>query len=129
MDTLLRVLAGWKARRKSAQIIVFDGGAEVERARSFLRGALAGVGISMLVFLLTAPGLSDPRLVEELDRRGALIEEANQRIAQAVEVAAVCLSTARRMEQTLASYQSFLGADVPSGTPRLPGALPAAAAR
>lgn len=108
MNTLLRKLAEWKARRTAAQIIVFDGGAEVERARSFLNGALAGVGISTALFLITAPGSSDPTLLDELERRQTLVREAHQRLSQAVAVADVCLSTAHQLEETLESYQSFL---------------------
>lgn len=115
MDTLLRRLAEWKARQRGAQIIVFDGGAEVERARAFLRGALTGVGLTLALFLLTGPRDTDPVAVEEARHRGELLQDANQRLAQAVEVAEVCLATAENLERTLASYQSFLGSRVKVG--------------
>lgn len=108
MDTLLRRLAEWKAKRRAAQVIVFDGGAEVEKSRSFLKGAVMGIGVSSVIFVVTAPGRSDPNLLAELDRREALVRDANLRLMQAVAVADVCLSTAQQLEETLASYQSFL---------------------
>lgn len=125
MDTLLRRLVEWKARRKAAQVIVFDGGSEVERARAFLRGALTGIVLSAIIFVLTAPGLSDPHLIEEISHREALLEEANQRLSQALSVADVCLNTAQKMEQTLESYQAYLGGAF-APVPRRPGSLPAA---
>jgi len=115
MDLLLRKLAEWKARQKGAQIIVFDGGAEVERARSFLRGAVMGVGLTFAVFLLAGPRRGDPVAIEEARQRGELLEDANARLAQAVEVAEVCLATAENLERTLSAYQSFLGNRIGDG--------------
>lgn len=113
MNTLLRKLAEWKGRQKAAQIIVFDGGAEVDTSRAFLRGAALGVVLSTAMFLVTAPGMSDPNLLAELDRRQALVRDANQRLNQAIAVADVCLSTANQLEETLASYQAFLSGRAP----------------
>ena len=109
MDTVLRKLAEWKARHRAAQIIVFDGGAEVERSRAFLRGALTGIVVTLGVFLLTAPRSVDALIVDEVSRRGDLLRESSDRLAQAVQVAQVCVSTAENLERTLASYQSILG--------------------
>lgn len=110
MDFLLRRFAEWKGRRKAAQIIVFDGGAEVERARSFIRGALTGAITAALLFILTAPRGNDPVLVAEIGRKDRLLAEANDRMAQAIGVAEVCLVTAQRLESTLQSYETFLSA-------------------
>lgn len=114
MNTLLRRLAEWKGRRRAAQIIVFDGGAEVETSRAFLKGAMIGVALTTALFLVSAPGTSDEHLLDEMERRRALVREANQRLTQAVAIADVCLSTANQLEETLASYQAFL-----SGRPGL----------
>ena len=94
MNTLLRRLAEWKAARNGAQVIIFDGGAEVERARSFLRGTALGAVLTLGAFLLTAPTTTDARTVEELERRELLLREANERLRQALQVADVCLNTA-----------------------------------
>jgi hypothetical protein len=114
MNALLRRLAQWKGRRRAAQIIVFDGGAEVETSRAFLKGAVIGIGLTTVLFLVSAPGTSDEHLLDEIERRQALVREANQRLTQAVAIADVCLSTANQLEETLASYQAFL-----SGRPGL----------
>lgn len=108
MDMLLRLLARWKGRRRAAQVIVFDGGAEVVTTRAFFRGALSGIVLTLIVFLLTAPTTTDPSAVVELQRKEGLIREANHRTDQAMGVAGVCLATAEQLERTLASYQSFL---------------------
>lgn len=108
MDTLLRWLAERKAGRRGAQIIVFDGGSEVERTRSFLRGTLLGAALTLGAFLLTAPTTTDARTVEELEHREMLLQEANRRLRQALEVADVCLSTAAQFEKTLSGYQALL---------------------
>lgn len=108
MDTLLRKLVEWKGRRRAAQIIVFDGGAEVEKTRAFVKGTVTGIVLTLGVFLLTAPTSNDPQAVEELRRRELLLAEANQRTAQAVSVADICLNTAEHLERTLDSYQSAL---------------------
>lgn len=110
MDTLLRMFAEWKGKQKAAQVIVFDGGAEVERTRAFLKGAFMGIALATGTFMLTAPTSTDVTLVQEIGEREKLLEESHQRLAQAVQVAGVCLNTARDMEATLDSYQSFLGA-------------------
>lgn len=122
MNALLRWLAEWKGRHRSAQIIVFDGGAEVDTSRAFLRGAVAGVVLATVMFVVTAPGSTDANLLSELDRRQELVREANQRLTQAVAVADVCLSTANQLEETLASYQAFLSGRVPNGLSGVPPA-------
>lgn len=124
MNTILRRLAEWKGRRRAAQIIVFDGGAEIDTSRAFLKGALIGVTLSTVLFLVSAPGLSNENLLDELERRQALVREANQRLTQAVAVADVCLTTATQLEETLASYQAFL-----SGRPGLLVGPPGSSAR
>jgi hypothetical protein len=118
MDSLLRKLAEWKARSRAAQVIVFDGGAEVERSRAFMRGAMTGIVLTLLVFLLAAPQSPDPVAAEVAHRRGEMLREANERLAQAVQVAQVCLSTAENLERTLSSYQTVLGGRMrPAGSP------------
>ena len=109
MDALLRMLAEWKGRRKAAQVIVFDGGAEVVTTRAFVRGIVSGMLITLVVFLLTAPTVTDPTAQAEMEHRKILLYEANQRSEQAMGIARVCLETAGHLEKTLASYQSFLG--------------------
>lgn len=111
MDTLLRKLAEWKGRRKAAQIIIFDGAAEVQTTRAFLRGALAGVFLSLVVFLLTAPTQLEPRTAEEISRREQLLLETSHRLNQALAVADACVNTAEHLQNTLSSYQSFLRDD------------------
>jgi hypothetical protein len=114
MNTLLRRLAEWKGRRRAAQIIVFDGGAEVERTRSFFKGASCGAALTLGLFLLTAPNSRDELLLDEISRREVRLKEANERLVQAMAVADMCLSTAESLERTFSSYQSFLGARVPT---------------
>lgn len=114
MNTLLRWLAERKAGRSGAQVIVFDGGAEVERTRSFMRGTLLGATLTLGAFLLTAPTTTDARTVEELEKREMLVQEANRQLRQAIEVADVCLNTAGQLEKTLAGYQSLLRGSVTS---------------
>lgn len=115
MNTLLRRLAEWKAVRRGAQLIVFDGGAEVERTRSFIRGTVVGAGLTLGAFLLTAPTTTDSRTVEELERREMLLGEANDRLRQALQVADVCLTTAAQLERTLSGYQALLRGSSPLG--------------
>lgn len=110
MKEILRRFAEWKGRRKGAQIIIFDGGAEVEKTRSFLKGSFVGAGVAIAAFALTGPTTLDPQLVEEIGRRADLLEESNARAEQAMQVADVCLTTAQNLENTLAAYQAFLGA-------------------
>ena len=110
MDTLLRKIAEWKGRHRAAQVIVFDGGAEVEKTRAFLKGAVTGIVMALLVFFMTAPSSTDARVIEQLQERQTLLDETNARLQQAMTVANVCLSTAERLDKTLDSYQSHLGA-------------------
>ena len=124
MNTLLRKLAEWKGRRRAAQVIVFDGGAEVERTRSFLKGALTGIVISLGVFLMSAPSLPDAAVVEKLQQREQMLRETQQRLQQAMRVADVCLGTAEHLEKTLDAYQTFLG-EPTSPPPHLPPMLSA----
>lgn len=108
MDLLLRKWAEWRGRSKAAQVIIFDGAAEYEKAKSFVRGMVYGVlGISLL-FALTAPTAVDYRLLEEAERRQLLVREAEHRAAQSVELAQLCLKTASELDHTLASYQQML---------------------
>ncbi|HET8656662.1 MAG TPA: hypothetical protein VFL93_14165 [Longimicrobiaceae bacterium] len=109
MDTLLRRYVEWKAKRRAAQVIVFDGGAEVERTRAFLRGAFAGILLTLGVFVLTAPtATGDGAAIAEVQRRTVLLRDANRRAEQAANLADVCLTTARHLEETLDSYESLL---------------------
>ena len=110
MDTLLRKIAEWKGRRRAAQVIVFDGGAEVEKTRAFLKGTGTGIVSALLVFFMTAPSTTDAKVIEELQEREELLEETSARLQQAMNVADVCLSTAERLDKTIDSYQSHLGA-------------------
>ncbi|HEX8691070.1 MAG TPA: hypothetical protein VF746_01410 [Longimicrobium sp.] len=108
MDVLVRRWVEWKGRRKAAQVIIYDGAAEYEKTRSFVRGiALGALGMTV-VFALTAPTAVDPQLVEQSVRRQTLLMDANRRADEAVEVANLCLRTASSMEQTLHSYQEML---------------------
>lgn len=109
MDYFLRKLAEMKARQKAAQVIVFDGGSEVERSRSFLKGALTGIGLSTALFMLTAPRDVDTDMVEEVAEREALLRQTNQQLTQAVQVASVCIETATKMNEAIDSYESYLG--------------------
>lgn len=109
MEKLLRRFAEWKARRRGAQIIIFDGGAEVEKTRSFMRGVFVGAGIAVVAFALTGPTAMDSALTDQIKRRDDLLRESNSRTVQAIRVADVCLSTAQNLERTLATYQQFLG--------------------
>lgn len=109
MDGILRRFVEWKARRKGAQIIIFDGGTEVEKTRSFVKGTLVGVGIAVLALSLTGPTVMDPVLASEIERRGTLLRESSERAEQAMRVADVCLSTAQNLERTVAAYQALLG--------------------
>jgi hypothetical protein len=109
MDILLRKLAEWKGRRRAAQVIVFDGGAEVERTRAFLKGALTGIALAFGVFLLAAPDANDAATIEALRHREALLHESDRRLQQALHVTDVCLSTADRLQETVAAYQGYLG--------------------
>lgn len=109
MDALLRRYVEWRGRTKAAQVIVYDGGAEVEKTRYFVRGILSGVALSFLILSLAAPGTVNPELLAEADRRADLVHQANARAEQAVKVADLCLSTARRMDRTLDEYRRTLG--------------------
>ena len=120
MQALLRRFSEWKARQRGAHIVIFDGAADAEKTRSFLKGAFAGAGIAILAFAVTAPTTLDPALVEEIGKREVLVRESNERAAQALQVADVCLTTAQNLESTLAAYQAFLGGGSP---PRGGGAV------
>jgi hypothetical protein len=109
MDALLRRYVEWRGRTRAAQVIVFDGGAEVEKTRCFVRGIVTGVAVSFLLISLAAPGSVDPQLLAEAGHRAELVREANARADQAVTVASLCLNTARRMDQTLDEYRRTLG--------------------
>jgi hypothetical protein len=109
MQTLYRWYALWQGRRRGAQVIVFDGGAEVERTRSFVTGAAVGVGLSFVTLSLAAPGTVDPDLLRESQRRAELVREAEARVAQANELTRSCLITAQGMDATLAAYREALG--------------------
>jgi hypothetical protein len=102
MDVLLRAYAAWKGRRRAAQIIVFDGGADVRTSRAFLRGGL-------LLFALMAPGTVSADLLNEFERRELLVQEARARSDQATGLVHACLRTAEGMEQTILAYRSMLG--------------------
>ena len=110
MDTLLRKIAEWKGRRRAAQVIVFDGGAEVEKTRAFVKGAVTGIVLALAVFFMTAPSSTDAKVIEALHERQVLLDQTSARLQQAMEVADVCLSTAERLDKTIDSYQSHLGA-------------------
>lgn len=108
VDTILRWLVQWKGRRKAAQIIVFDGGAEIDKARSFFRGTITGIVISSGIFLLTAPNAPDSALLAQARHREQLLRESDQRVKQAMAVTDVCLNTAEKVQRTLESYQQLL---------------------
>jgi hypothetical protein len=108
MDALLRKVVEWKGRRKAAQIIVFDGAAEIERTRSFVKGCVSGILLTFGVFTLAAPSDTSPSILAELAAREALVEQANARAEQAVALADVCVRTAEGMEQTLSTYRQLV---------------------
>jgi hypothetical protein len=108
MYTLLRWIVEWKARRRGAQVIVFDGGSEVERTRAFFGGLCVGGGAVLLVGLVTAPAMSDSGLQAEAERRSALLAEANRRVEEAVTITAACLATAQTMRETLDGYREIV---------------------
>lgn len=114
MQEFLRRLSRWKGERKGAQVIIFDGGADVEKTRSFLKGTFVGAGLAIAAFAVTAPTMLDPQLADEISHREELLHESNARADRAMEVADVCLSTARNLESTLAAYQAFLGSGTSS---------------
>lgn len=111
MNAILRRLAEWRGRRKGAQIVFFDGAAEIDRTRSFAKGAVFGALFATAAVAITAPTTVSPRMLDEIERRQALVTESQQRAAQAIQVADVCLTTAQNLERTLAAYQAFLGGD------------------
>ena len=111
MDALLRRYAEWRGHRRAAQVIVFDGAAEVEKTRAFVRGALMGIALSFGVLLLAAPGTTDSAVLVEAARRAQLVREAEGRAQQAARITDACLVTAQRMDQTLQDYKRILGTD------------------
>lgn len=123
MKDILRRLAQWKGERKGAQVIIFDGGADVEKTRSFLKGTFVGAGFAIAAFAVSAPTMLDPQLAAEISHREALLHESNARAERAMEVADVCLNTARNLENTLAAYQAFLGSESPNRANAMLGEL------
>jgi hypothetical protein len=109
MDVLLRAYAAWRGRRRSAQILVFDAGAEVDTTRAHLRGALAGAAATLVLVALIAPGGVQPDLLAEMERRQALVHEARERSEQATALVHACLRTAEGMEETVTAYRAMLG--------------------
>lgn len=110
MYTFLRWIAEWKSRRRAVQVIVFDGGAEVDRSRAFFRGVLVGGAGVLAAVLLTAPVDPDRAVMREAARREVLLRETEGRLAQALQVADACLGTAQTMERTLARYREMVEA-------------------
>lgn len=110
IDTILRRLVEYKARRRAAQIIVFDGGAEIDRIRSFAKGAVTGTILSFGIMLVAAPNAPDAALLVEVKQREQLLRESNQRTEQAMAVADACLQTAERVQRSVNSYQQLLRA-------------------
>lgn len=108
MYTLLRWFVEWKARQRGAQVIVFDGGSEVERTRAFFHGVCLGGGAVLVVVVLTAPAGADPALHAEAERRGRLLAEANRRTEEAVTITEACLQTAQTMKETLEGYREIV---------------------
>lgn len=114
MRAFLKGLSAWRARRKGAQIVVVDGAGELEKTQAFAKGAIFGVAVATAAVIIAAPAPNDSHLLEEIERREALLEESSQRAAQAIRVADVCLATANNLERTLAAYQTFLGRTEPA---------------
>jgi hypothetical protein len=108
MEMLLRKYAEWKAKRKAAQVIIFDGAAEIDKTKAFAKGTIVGMLLTTFVYVLIAPSAVEPGLMREVSRREALLDEANQRVDEAVMITNLCLSTAQGMERTLESYQRLL---------------------
>lgn len=108
MNMLLRKLTEWKGKHRAAQVIVFEGAEDVDRAKSFLKGTIVGILLTFCVFALTAPTSTDAESLTELGRRAGLLRDADRQLQQAINVADACLTTADHMQKTLASYQSYL---------------------
>jgi hypothetical protein len=108
MGSLLRKYAEWKGKRKAAQVIIFDGAAEIEKVQSFGQGLVLGILLATLAYVLVAPSAVEPALMDEVTRREALVQEATQRADEAMLLTNLCLSTAQGMERTLGSYQRLL---------------------
>lgn len=108
MYTLLRWMVEWHARRRGAQVIVFDGGAEVERSRAFLRGVLVGGAVVLVAGIVAAPLAFDPVLMREAERREALLREAESRARDATEVTGVCLAAVQTLQRTLDGYREMV---------------------
>jgi hypothetical protein len=111
MEALLRRYVEWRGHTKAAHVILYDGAAEVEKTRAFVRGALAGAALSFGVLLLAAPGTTDSAVLVEAARRAVLVREAEARAQQAAHITDACLATAQRLDQTLADYKRNLSAD------------------
>jgi hypothetical protein len=109
METLLRRYVEWRGRSRAAQVIIYNGAAEVEKAGAFVRGALTGIVLSFGVLLLAAPGTANTQLLQEAARRGELVRQAESRAQQAAHITDACLQTAQRLDQTLADYKQALG--------------------
>jgi hypothetical protein len=109
MDALLRRYVEWRARSRAAQVIIYNGAAEVEKTGAFVRGALTGIVLSFGVLLLAAPGTADSQLLREAGRRAELVRQAEARAQQAAHITDACLLTAQRLDQTLADYKQALG--------------------
>jgi hypothetical protein len=108
MDAILRRYAEWKGKRKAAQVIIFDGAAEIERTRAFMKGCIAGVAVAVAVFALAAPTTLSPSVEAELAQRETLLHQANDRADQAVALTEACVRTAEGMQSTLRSYQQLM---------------------
>lgn len=109
MNVLLRKYAEWKGRRKAAQIIIFDGAAEIEKTQAFGKGILAGMLAATGLYVMIAPTAVAPDLMREIALREVIVHEAQERVEEAIQLTALCLSTANGMERTLDSYQRLLG--------------------
>lgn len=108
MDSLLRKFVEWKGRRRAAQVIVYDGAAEIERTKAYVKGALLGIILATVAFVIAAPSTADSAMLEEIEKQRSLVREANQRVDQAAMIADVCLNTAQEMEETLQTYHELL---------------------
>ena len=109
MEALLRRYVEWRAHSQASHVIIYDGAAEVEKTRAFVRGALTGIALSFGVLLLAAPGTADSAVLAEAARRMELVRQAEARAQQAARITDACLVTAQRLDRTLADYQHALG--------------------
>jgi hypothetical protein len=122
MRPFLRRLGMLWRRGRGGQVVIFEGASDIERTRAFAKGAICGVLAASVLIVIAAPRTTSSVALVELERREELLRESNERAAQAIQVADVCLATANSLERTLSAYQVFLGREVSPDPSPLPAA-------